>query len=251
MINFHQKTSVNVGNVSKKFHIDVFRRANFLAKIISLATKKPKKVIEALNNVSFNVGAGEIFGVIGGNGSGKSTLLRIIAGIYQPDSGQVATKGKIISLINLNIGLQPRLSMEDNIYLVGALFGLSRKEIKTNFDAIVEFSELENFVDEKLYSFSSGMLNRLSFSIAIHANPDILLLDEIFEVGDENFRKKSAERIKMLTGKGCSVILVSHELAWISKHCDKALWIDKGFVKKQSSPEEVITGYLQELRLKL
>jgi len=196
-----------------------------------------------LREISFSVEGGEVVGIVGENGSGKSTLLRIIAGIYDRDGGEVKTKGKIIPLINLNIGLMDRLTMEDNIYLCCGLFGLSRKETKRSFDSIVEFSELINFVNTKIYQFSEGMKQRLSFSIAVHCNPDILLLDEVFEVGDEDFKIKSANKIKDFVKSGVTVLLVSHELQLIERYCDRAIWLDKGSIVKQGKAQEVVERY--------
>jgi ABC-type polysaccharide/polyol phosphate transport system ATPase subunit len=183
-----------VENISKKFKIGFKKNQGALERFISFFSgKEPKKTIHALKDVSFEVRKGEIVGIIGENGSGKSTLLRVIAGIYKQDEGKIITNGKVISIINLVIGLHLRLTMKDNILLISSFFGLSQKEIEKRFDSIVEFAELESFVNTKIYQFSEGMKQRLAFSIAIYCNPEILLLDEVFEVGDESFRKKSTE----------------------------------------------------------
>ena len=167
--------------------------------------------------------ANPIVAIVGPNGSGKSTLLRIIAGILEPDEGKVTTNGKIISLINLNAGLREKLTMKDNIHLCCSLFGLSPREIKERFNQIVKFSGLEEFVNTKIFQFSSGMLQRLAFSIAIHCNPEILLLDEVFEVGDEKFKNKSTDEIRRLAAKKISVLLVSHSLDLVAKHCNRVI----------------------------
>ncbi len=225
---------IKVEQVGKKFKIGFKKNQNALARFISLFSgREAKKIIWALRDVSLTVKEGEMVGIIGKNGSGKSTLLRCISKIYKHDGGNIKTKGKIISLINLNIGMQPRLTMSDNIYLCCSLFGLSRKEIKDRFSNIVKFSELENFVGTKLYQFSEGMKQRLAFSIAIHCNPEVLLLDEVFEVGDKGFKIKSANKIKELVKRGVSVLLVSHELSMIEKYCNKIIWLDKGKIKKE------------------
>ena len=194
-----KENRIIVKNISKKFKIGFKKKQSALARFVSLFSgKEPKKIIQALKDVSFKAKKGEIVGIIGKNGSGKSTLLRIIAGIYNKDKGEIITNGKIISVINLKVGLQPRLTMRDNIFLTSSLFDLSQNDIKQRFNSIVEFAELENFVNTKIYQFSEGMKQRLAFSIAIYCNPEILLLDEVFEVGDEKFRKKSANEIKEL-----------------------------------------------------
>jgi len=235
-------------NIEKTFKIGFRKKRGFLGKcLIFFSGKESKKIIYALRNISFYVKSGEILGLIGKNGSGKSTLLRIIAGIYKQDKGKVKVNGKIISLINLRVGLKDRLSMRDNIFLVGSLFGLGQKSIRKKFDSIVRFSELESFVNTKLYQFSEGMKQRFAFSIAIYSNPDILLLDEVFEVGDQEFRLKSAEKIRELAEKGVSVIFVSHELWMIEKYCDRVIWIRKGKVKKQGKARGIIKEYKKDI----
>ncbi len=232
-----------VNGVSKKFKIGFKKKQSALERAISLFSgKEPKKILQALNNVSFKADAGEIIGIIGENGSGKSTLLRTIAGIYDFE-GEIRTYGKIISLINLQAGMHHRLTMRENIFLCGSLFGLVQQEIKEKLNSIIEFADLQKFVDTKLYQFSNGMLQRLAFSIAIHCKPEILLLDEVFEVGDESFRAKSAERIKELVKKGAVAILVSHDLSMIEKHCERAIWMENGEIKKEGKADGIIKQY--------
>jgi ABC-type polysaccharide/polyol phosphate transport system ATPase subunit len=233
--------------ISKKFRIGIKKNQGALSQFASLFSgREPKRTLVALNDVSLIANAGEIIGLIGENGSGKSTLLRTIAGIYQPDSGYAKTNGKIIPMVNLNLGMQPRLTMRDNVFLVCSLLNLSRKKTKEKFSSIVEFAGLQNFVGTKLYQFSNGMLQRLAFSITIHCSPDILLLDEVFEVGDEDFRKKSSEKIKELVKQGATAILVSHDLELIRKHCHKTIWMEKGRVRKEGNTKNVIKNYLAE-----
>ena len=237
---------IKVEKVSKKFKIGFKKNQSILARAISFFSgKEPKKIIQVLDEITFDVSSGEILGIIGENGSGKSTLLRIIAGIYKQDSGKIETNGNLVSLINLRAGLKDRLTMKENIYLVGSIFGLSKKEIKRKFNSIVEFSELGEFTQTKIYQFSEGMRQRLVFSIAIHCNPEILLLDEVFEVGDEEFRMKSARKIKELVLDGMSVILVSHDLSLIKKYCSRVILIKKGEIIKIGKPRNVIKNYLK------
>jgi len=233
-----------VKEVGKKFKIGFKKRQSVLARLASLVSgKETKKIIWALKEVSLNISEGEIVGLIGKNGSGKSTLLRCLCGIYKNDKGKIKKRGKIIPIIALNVGMQPRLTMRDNIFLCCSLFGLSKKKIKDRFLDIVKFSELEEFLGTKVYQFSEGMKQRLAFSIAIHCNPDILLLDEVFEVGDEKFKIKSAKKIKELVKKGASVVLVSHELWMIEKYCDRVILLDNGEIKKDGKTEEVVRKY--------
>ncbi len=235
---------ITIENLEKEFSIGYFKKQSFLQFLLSLISgKELKKKIKVLDSVFLSADLGEIIGIIGYNGSGKSTLLRIIAGIYDYKNGKVATNGKIISIINLGIALKDRLTMKDNIFLVGSLFGMSQKEIKEKFNSIVEFSDLREFVNTKIYQFSNGMLQRLAFSISIHASPQILLLDEVFEVGDEYFREKSANKIKELAGAGTAVVLVSHDLQMIEKHCHRVIWLDNGKIRKIGTPKEVVEEY--------
>ncbi len=237
-----------VNNLNKNFKIGFRPSQSFLSRVASVISgKEPKKNLKAIDNVSLELNSGEIVGIIGTNGSGKSTLLRIIAGIYNYDSGEVIINGKIISLINLRIGLKERLTMKENIFLVGSYFGVSQKEIKKKLNSIVEFSGLKKFMNTKIYQFSLGMIQRLAFSIAINTNSEILLLDEVFEVGDEEFRRKSANEIKELIKTGVSVILVSHDLDMIKKHCDKVILMHKGKIIKIGNPREIIGKYSKYL----
>lgn len=235
-----------VNNVSKKFRIGFKRNQTALARFISLFSgKEPKKDLDVLKNISFEINSGEIVGVIGKNGSGKSTLLRVISGIYKQESGSITVNGKIISMINLNVGLKDRLTMKENIFLCGSLFGLGQKEIMKKFDSIVKFSELSEFVNTKIYQFSEGMKQRLGFSIAIHCNPQILLLDEVFEVGDEEFRKKSGERILEIVKGGGSVMLVTHDLEMVKKYCSKVILMKDGKIVKIGDTRKVVEEYLK------
>jgi ABC-type polysaccharide/polyol phosphate transport system ATPase subunit len=236
-----------VDKLSKEFKIGFKRNQTALSRIISLfSARTPTRKLKALQNISFAANEGEIVGIIGKNGSGKSTLLRIIAGIYSKDKGIIKTNGKIISLIQLAIGLEQRLTVKENIYLCCSLFGLGQKDIRNRFDSIIKFAELDDFTDTKVYQFSQGMLQRLAFSIAIYCRPEILLLDEVFEVGDQPFREKSSNKIKELVKNGTSVILVSHRLEMIQKHCNRTIWLDKGIIVKDGRTDEVVKDYLRE-----
>lgn len=228
---------ITLANITKSFTLEQKAHRNALAKSLALFSKTPASPLApsahhapVLRSLSLDVDAGDILGIIGNNGCGKSTLLRIIAGIYEPDSGSVITHGKVVSIINLGTGLRDRLTMRDNIYLVGSLFGMSNQAIRESFDSIVDFSELGDFIDAKIFQFSLGMAQRLAFSIAIHSNPDILLCDEVFEVGDEHFRKKSADKIRSLASAGMAVILVSHDMDIIEKNCNRIVRIEDGSI---------------------
>ena len=233
-----------VNDAHKKFRIGFKKRQSALARFASIFSgREPKKDFWALNGVSFSAEEGEIIGIIGSNGCGKSTLLRVLAGIYRLDRGEIEANGKIVSLINLNMGLHGRLDLRDNVYLCCALFGLERKEVKKKFNSIISFAGLNDFVKTKIYQFSMGMRQRLAFSIAIHCNPEILLLDEVFEVGDKDFKKNSAKKIKELAKKGTAVLIVSHEIWLIEKYCTKVIWIEKGKVVAQGNPKKIVAKY--------
>ncbi len=236
---------VSVKNISKKFRIGFKKKQSVLWYFLSIFSgREPKKDIWALNNISFELKEGEILGILGKNGSGKSTLLRIVAGIYQPDMGQVLTHGKIISLINLGAALQDRLSMKDNIFLCCSLFGLGRQEIKDKLNSIAEFSGLAEYMETKIYQFSEGMKQRLAFSLAIFSRPEILLLDEVFEIGDENFKNKSAKKIQEAVSQGLSVVLVTHDLSAVKKYCSKVMWMEKGEIVEQGNSQEIVESYI-------
>jgi len=228
-----------VAGVSKKFITGHKNNLGVLARLLLLSNREPKSLVYVLKDVSFDVFSGEILGVVGDNGSGKSTLLRTIAGVYSPDEGRVVVEGKVIALINLVIGLKDRLSMKENIFLCCSLFGLSQNEIKEKLHNIVDFSGLQNFFNTKIYQFSEGMKQRLAFSIAIHCNPDILLLDEVFEVGDEDFKKKSGKSIVDIADRGGCVVIVSHETEIIKKYCNRVLQIDRGIITMNSRPGRI------------
>lgn len=245
-----ENEKIIVKNISKNFDFEKKQNSGFLAKLLFWKDKTSKK-INAINDVSFKAMSKENVGIIGKNGSGKSTLLRILAKVYSPDSGEVEAKGKVIFLSGLGHGLKSKLTMKDNIFLVGSILGLSQKSIKDKLDEIVEFSGLEEFVDMKLYKFSSGMVTRLNFSIGVHClehhNPDILLLDEVFSAGgDIEFKEKVTKKMQEFLSKGTTIIMASHDLVTAEKHCDKIIWLDKGSIKKQGKPSEVLEEYKAE-----
>ncbi|WKV08522.2 ABC transporter ATP-binding protein [Thermoanaerobacterium sp. CMT5567-10] len=200
-----------------------------------------------LNNVSLKVEKGESIGIIGENGSGKSTLLKLISKIIYPDKGEIITKGKVSSLIELGAGFHPDFTGRENIYVNASIFGFTKKEIDKKIDDIISFSELEEFIDTPVRTYSSGMYMRLAFSVAINIDPDILLIDEILAVGDEHFQKKCFNKLSEFKKKGITIVIVSHDIGAIERLCDKAVWIDKGIVKEEGTPRDVIRSYLDFL----
>jgi ABC-2 type transport system ATP-binding protein/lipopolysaccharide transport system ATP-binding protein len=200
---------------------------------------------EALRGVSFELEAGRTLGIIGENGSGKSTLLKILAGISRPTAGEVVTQGRISALIELGAGFHPEISGRENIFINGVILGLSRKEIQAKYEEIVRFAELEDFIDNPVKSYSSGMFMRLGFSIAINVNPDILLVDEVLAVGDASFVPKCLDKINEFRRNGKTIIFVSHDLATVERICDDVIWIRKGQVEMRGYPKRVTDAYLE------
>lgn len=199
-----------------------------------------------LNDVSFEIKKGEFFGIVGKNGSGKSTLLKLLAGIYAPDKGLVQVNGSLTPFIELGVGFNPELTGRENVYLNGALLGFSRDEMNEMYDDIVSFAEIEKFMDQKLKNYSSGMQVRLAFSIAIRAESEILLFDEVLAVGDAAFQQKCYEMFADIKKKGTTVILVTHDMSAVQRFCDRAILIDKGDIKLNGDPMDIADKYLED-----
>ena len=202
--------------------------------------------IEALKDVTFSVSEGTVLGIIGPNGSGKSTLLRLLAGIYRPNQGTISIKGRISALLGLGVGFHPDLTGRENVLIGGLSLGLSRGQVRQAFDDIVKFAELENFIDAPVRTYSSGMYARLAFSIAVHIDPDILLLDEVLAVGDASFIGKSRARMEKFKEQGKTILLVTHDLKTVEDWCNKALWLSNGRQSAMGEPREVVARYKKE-----
>ena len=205
---------------------------------------KPDDAFEALRGVSFDVAAGKTFGIVGRNGSGKSTLLKLIAGIGRPTSGAVRVNGRVSALIELGAGFHPEISGRENVFINGMMLGLSRRDVARLFDDIVAFAELEDFIDAPVKTYSSGMYMRLGFAVAIHVDPEVLLVDEVLAVGDEAFTHKCLDKFAELRRRGRTVLLVTHQLEMVSRFCDEALWLDQGVARAHGDPKRVIDAYL-------
>jgi ABC-type polysaccharide/polyol phosphate transport system ATPase subunit len=204
---------------------------------------RPDETFEALKGVSFDVGAGRTFGIIGRNGSGKSTMLKLIAGIGKATSGTILVNGRISALIELGAGFHPEISGRENVFINGMMLGQSRREMARRFDDIVRFAEVEDFIDAPVKTYSSGMYMRLGFAVAIHVDPDILLVDEVLAVGDEAFTHKCLDKFAEFRRRGKTVLLVTHTLDMVSRFCDDALWLDHGLVRAHGDPKRVIDAY--------
>jgi ABC-type polysaccharide/polyol phosphate transport system ATPase subunit len=204
----------------------------------------PDETFTALDRVSFAVPQGSTFGVIGENGSGKSTLLKLLAGITKPTLGTLRVKGRISALIELGAGFHPEISGRENVAINGIMLGLTRQEVKARFDEIVDFAELRPFIDAPVKTYSSGMYMRLGFAVAIHVNPDVLLIDEVLAVGDEAFTRKCLDKIGEFRRHGRTIVIVSHSLQLVEKMCDEVLWLRRGQTAQQGDPKRVVDAYL-------
>jgi ABC-type polysaccharide/polyol phosphate transport system ATPase subunit len=238
--------AIQVNNISKTFRIPHEKISSLRGAFVNLFHSNGCEEFKALDNVSFDVKKGEFFGIIGRNGSGKSTLLKILAGIYQPDKGGVKVDGLISPFLELGIGFNPELSGRDNVYLNAAVLGLSHKQIDEKFDDIVEFSELRRFIDQKVKNYSSGMQVRLMFSVAIHVNREILLMDEVLAVGDTNFQSKCLQEFNKYRDQGKTVVLVTHDIGAVQRYCDRAMLLRNGKIEIIGDPEEVGNKYVYQ-----
>jgi ABC-type polysaccharide/polyol phosphate transport system ATPase subunit len=209
-----------------------------------LGDLKPDETFQALRNVSFTVPKGCTYGVIGSNGSGKSTLLKCVAGITRPTEGDVKVDGRISALIELGAGFHPEISGRENIFINGIMLGLTKKEILRRFDEIVEFAEMQDFIDAPVKTYSSGMYMRLGFAVAVHVDPEVLLVDEVLAVGDQSFTHKCLDKFAEFRRRNKSILLVTHSLDLVEKFCDVALWLNKGVAKGEGDPKRVVAAYV-------
>jgi ABC-type polysaccharide/polyol phosphate transport system ATPase subunit len=209
-----------------------------------LSDLTPGETFTALDGVSFEVPAGTTFGVIGENGSGKSTLLKLMAGITRPTRGTLEVRGRISALIELGAGFHPEISGRENVVINGIMLGLTRRQVEERFDDIVAFAELERFIDAPVKTYSSGMYARLGFAVAIHVDPEVLLIDEVLAVGDEGFTRKCLDKIGEFRRRGKTIVLVTHSLGLVEKMCDDVLWLKKGRRADQGDPKRVVDAYL-------
>ena len=239
--------AIVVKNLKKSFSIPLEASSGIKQKLINaLKGGKGYREFTPLDGISFTVKKGEFYGIVGKNGSGKSTLLKTLAGIYSPQAGSVATKGTLVPFIELGVGFNPELSGRENVYLNGALLGFSHAEVDTMYEEIVEFAELEDFMEERLKNYSSGMQVRLAFSIAIKAHGDILLLDEVLAVGDAAFQQKCYDYFETLRQEKQTVVLVTHDMNAVKRFCSKAMIISEGKIEKIGTPEEIAEIYTEK-----
>ncbi len=237
--------AIKVSNVSKSFKLPHEKNTSVKSFIVNPFKKRTFEKQEVLKDISFEIKKGEFFGIVGRNGSGKSTLLKLLAGIYSPDKGHIQINGKLTPFIELGVGFNPELTGRENVFLNGALLGFNRKEMNVMYDEIVEFAELEKFMDQKLKNYSSGMQVRLAFSIAIRANSNILVLDEVLAVGDASFQKKCLRVFDQYKSSNRTIVLVTHEMEVVKKYCDRAILINNGVLESEGDPQSVSNEYVK------
>lgn len=240
---------ISVSNVSKKYKLYHDKKITLKEKIL-FRKKNKYEELWVLKNINLDITKGTTVGLIGKNGSGKSTLLKLLTKIIYPDKGNITIKGRVSSLLELGAGFHPDMTGIENIYTNASIFGLTKKEIDKKLEDIIAFSELQEFIDSPVRTYSSGMYMRLAFSVAINVEPDILLIDEILAVGDTNFQKKCMSKIKELKNKGVTIVIVSHDLGSIEKICDRSVWLNEGKIMIQGNPRDVIANYREFLATK-
>lgn len=239
-----QKYAIEVRNVTKSFKV-FFDKPSTLKERIVFWDHKNKEIRTVLNDINLTIEKGETVALIGTNGSGKSTLLKMMTKIIYPTKGEIITNGKLTSLLELGAGFHPDFSGRENIYFNASIFGLSKQEIEKRMNQIIEFSELEEFIDNPVRTYSSGQYMRLAFSIAINVDAEILLIDEILAVGDQHFQEKCFAKLRELKAKKKTIVIVSHNLDQVRSLCDRAIWLFNGIVREDGKAEEVVDEYLK------
>ncbi|MZK53459.1 ABC transporter ATP-binding protein [Clostridium beijerinckii] len=240
---------IKVDNVSKHFKI-YYDKGSTLKEKILFTNRNRHEVHQVLKGINLSIKKGEVVGLIGKNGSGKSTLLKLMTKIIYPDIGEIKIKGKVSSLLELGAGFHPDMTGRENIYTNASIFGLTKKEIDSRLQKIIDFSELGEFIDNPVRTYSSGMYMRLAFSVAINVDAEILLIDEILAVGDTNFQQKCFERLRELKQKGITIVIVTHDTGTVEKFCSSAVWLENGVIKEEGKTHKVIDKYLKYMNTK-
>ncbi len=242
-----EEERIIVENVYKSFNI-YMDKANSLKEKMLFWNRNKKEKREVLKDINLTIKNGEAVGLIGVNGSGKSTLLKLMTKIIYPNKGKITTNGKLTSLLELGAGFHPDFSGRENIYFNASIFGLTKKQIDERIDQIIEFSELGNYIDNPVRTYSSGMYMRLAFAVAINVDADILLVDEVLAVGDQHFQDKCIAKMKQLKEEGKTMVFVTHSLGTVKEFCNRAVWLSNGEIKMDGEPDGVIERYLEEMR---
>jgi len=244
-------TAIQFDHVSKEFTLRLERPRSLQELFLNpfrLKRNHSKERYWALRDVSFDINPGEMVGIVGDNGAGKSTLLKLISRIIEPSAGKILINGRVSALLELGAGFHPDLTGRENVYLNGSILGFDRADMRRIFDDVVEFSEMERFIDVPVKHYSSGMYMRLGFSIAIHVRPDILLVDEVLAVGDQAFQLRCLDKINRLKRRGVTIVLVSHDLETVEEMCDRVIWLDDGIVQVQGSVDYALEQYQLQVR---
>jgi len=236
--------SIHVEGVSKKFRLERNRPSSIKEAMLRIGKKSDADDFWVLRDIDLQIEPGSFFGLIGHNGSGKSTLLRLMAGIHRPTSGTIESEGRLSALLELGSGFHPDLTGRENVFLNGAMLGLSRKHMAESMEQIIDFSGIGEFIDEPVKIYSSGMYVRLGFAVAVNVDPELLLVDEVIAVGDEEFQRRCMEHMNKLRAGGTTIVLVSHNTALMSDLCDTLGWLDHGRLMKLGDPDEVVAAYL-------
>ena len=241
-----KKDSIIVEDVYKTFNVYLDKANTIKEKLLFLFSRNRKEKREVLKGINLKIQDGEVVALIGTNGSGKSTLLKLMTKIIYPNKGKITTNGKLTSLLELGAGFHPDFSGRENIYFNASIFGLTKKEIDERLEDIIEFSELRQFIDNPVRTYSSGMYMRLAFSVAINVDADILLIDEILSVGDEHFQNKCFDKMRELKKNGKTMVFVTHNMRAVRELCDRAVWLFDGKIKMQGDTNEVVDEYIKE-----
>ena len=242
-----KEMAISIENVKKSFKIYKDKGFTLKERVLFFKSRNAYVKNNILKGISFNIEKGDILGIVGKNGSGKSTLLKLITRIIYPDSGSIKINGKVSSLIELGAGFHPDMTGRENIYINASIYGLTKKEIDSKLDTIIKFSELEEFIDSPIRTYSSGMYMRLAFSVAINVEAEILLIDEILSVGDASFQAKCFKKMQELKDSGITIVIVSHDLHTMKELGNKVIWIESGKIKESGDAETVISKYLNEI----
>ena len=243
-------SAIIVEHLAKQFSVYHHQRPTTFVEAFKQRMRhmRPHETFWALRDVTFSVEPGQMVGLIGANGAGKSTLLQLLGGVGRPDTGTINSSGRIGAIFDLGAGFHPDLTGRENVYVSGVISGLSRNEVSERFDEIVAFAEAESYIDHPLRTYSTGMQMRLAFSVAVHINPDILLIDEVLAVGDMAFQSKCLNRIRGFKEQGCAVVLVSHDIKMVEDLCDEAIWLREGQVAAKGPVDVVIGQYQAEVQ---
>lgn len=243
-IALNDNIAIKIKDVTKTFNV-FYDKTNTLKEKLLFWNRSKKETRVVLKDINLEIKKGEVVGLIGVNGSGKSTLLKLMTKIIYPNKGTVETYGKLTSLLELGAGFHPDFSGRENIYFNASIFGLTRQEIDKRIDEVIEFSELRNFIDNPVRTYSSGMYMRLAFSVAINVDAEILLIDEILSVGDQHFQDKCFKKIEDLKREGKTIVFVSHGMGTVERFCTRAVWLNNGIIQKDGETKEVIEEYLK------